>query len=145
RPAAWAILEREAESADAALLHSVVRIPADRLSESSQRRLAALLARLLAHPEPLVRQQVLQRCAGLPVADAGRVLFPRLLQALGSPIGDERQAAALALLGTCPAQDAPAVAAAVAGLGTDRRALVTFVGALQAGVGSDRRRLGPVA
>ncbi len=144
RPEAWSILERAVESADAALQNSVVRIPADVLSEGAQRRLVVLLARLLDHPEPLVRHQVLQRCANLPVADPERVLFPALLRAITSPFRDERQAAAAALLATCRAQDGAVLAEAVAGLRADRRALLTLTGTLRTLVASDRRRLGAI-
>jgi hypothetical protein len=145
RPEARAVLDREAATADAATMNSIVRIPADRLSEPAQRWLVALLTRLLNHAEPLVRLQTLRRCVSLPVADPDCVLLPRLVQSLRRPSGDERETAALAAIAACRADDGPVLASSVAGILNDRRALATTVTALRNATGGDRRRLGAVS
>lgn len=145
RPEAWDAFDQAAGEADPALLSGVVRIPADRLSAGSRRRLATLLVRLLAHPEPTVRLEVLRRCAAEPVGDPGRLLLARALTACRSPLPDERQAAAQAVAAACAAEDAARVAEAVLGLAADRRALRDIVRVLQAEVPGDHSRLGPVS
>jgi hypothetical protein len=141
----WPILEQAAESPDAAVAASVGRIPADRLSLEAQRRLAALLATLLAHPEPRVRMDVLRRCAQLPVTDAGQAMMPRLLALLGSPLPDECAAAAGAVFATYTGRDAHRVGAAIAGILAHRRALQTAVRSLQAALLWNRGQLLPTA
>ncbi len=145
RPESWEAFEQAASEADPALLSGVVRIPADRLSAESRCRLATLLVRLLAHPEPTVRLEVLRRCAEEPVGDPERLLLERALSAARSPLPDERQAAAQAVVAACGASDAARVADAVLGLAADRRALRDLVRVLQAEVIRDRSRLGPVS
>ncbi len=145
QPEAWALLEDAALSPDPALARSVMRIPDDGLSPAGQRRLVALLARLLEHPDPVVRLDVARRCAALPVADPDRILLARLLTLLGSPLPDERDAAAGAVFAMCLGRDAARISATVATLLPDRRALVTVVDRLTASVGGARGRLLPVA
>jgi hypothetical protein len=145
KPEAWAILDEAGRSTDAAVMDGVVRIPADGLAETARRRLLQLLLRLLDHPEPLVRHQVLQRFVSLPVDDPDGVLLPALLNKLPSALPDERQTAATALFGTCRRQEAARIEAAFAALLPDRRALTGALQALGAAVRSDLRRLLPVA
>ena len=94
RPETWPVLERAATSDDPVVAAGVIRIPADRRSPEALHRLARLLATVLAHPAPQVRLDTLQRCATLPMTDPDRVLLPPLFQAFGSPLPDERTAAA---------------------------------------------------
>src|SRR5205807_2436319 len=75
RDETWPILERAAASPDAALATMAGRTPADRLTSGTERRLAAMLATLLAHPEPDVRVAIARRCAQLPVTDRERSLL----------------------------------------------------------------------
>jgi hypothetical protein len=130
RPEAWEILQRAAGSEDGALLTNAVRIPADRLSEPAQRRLVSFLARLLGHPAPEVRTQVLQHCLVLPLADPEQVLLPRFLQGLRSALSGERQAAARALFTAYTDEDAGAVTEGIRGLLDERRALRAVLGEL---------------
>ena len=139
------MLDRAARSPDPALMNSVVRIPADRLSDAPRRRLLIVLLCLLDHPEPMVRLQVLQRLVSLPIADPQQMLLPALVRKLSSLLPDERQAVALAIFHTCTARDAGLFAEAFAGLLPQRHALVSAVQVLRATVGGDRRRLVPVA
>ncbi len=145
RPEAWALLEEAAASPDPALARSTMRIPSDRLSRDGQRRLVALLGRLLEHPDPTVRLAVAERCAALPVADPDRLLLARLLDRLASPAPDERAAAAGAVFATCQERDAAGIGAAVVALLPDRRALLTVVESLSAAAVGARGRLLPVS
>lgn len=130
RDATWPILEAAGNDADPAVAAGVIRIPAERISPTAQRRLMSLLARLLSHPAPQVRLDVLNRCATLPVSDAEQQLRAPLLAALASPMPDERRAAANAALATYVGQQAAAVGAAVAALKPNAQALSTLIGAL---------------
>ena len=92
-----------------------------------------------------MRLEVLRRCGDEPVGDPERLMLDRTLTAAHSPLPDERQAAARALVAACAAEDAARVAGAMLGLVADRRALRDLVRVLQAEVVGDRSRLGPVA
>jgi len=140
QPEAWALLEDATLSPDSALARSVMRIPDDGLSPAGQRRLVALLARLLEHPDPVVRLDVARRCAALPVSDTDRALLARLLTLLRSPIRDERDAAAGAVVAMAVERDAARIGEAVAALLPDRRALLTFMENLTVAAGSERAR-----
>ena len=145
RPEAWAILDEAGRSPDAAVMDGVVRIPADGLAESARTRLSTLLLRLLEHPEPLIRLQILQRFVSLPVGDPDGTLLPALLAKLPSTLPDERQAAATALFATCRSQDAARIEGAFAALLPNRRALAAALQSLGSAVRADLRRLLPVA
>lgn len=131
RDETWPILEAAARADDPAVAAGVIRIPADRLSEAAQRRLVRLLAALLAHPNPQVRQDTLARCATLPLADPEQLLLAPLLAVLGSALPDEREAAARAVFATYVGRQAAAVEAAVRAILPNPRALVTVVQALR--------------
>lgn len=145
REETWEILERAAMSPDAAVAASVGRIPADRLSPQAQRRLTSLLSTLLAHPEPRVRLDVLQRCAQLPVTDTEGVLLTGLLALLGSSVPDEGAAAAGAVFATATARSADQVGAAFGQILPNRRALWTALRALQPALYWNRAPLLPAA
>ncbi len=145
RPEAWTILEQAGQSADVALMNSVVRIPADGLSDSARCRLSGLLLRLVEHQEPMVRLLVLQRFASMPVGDPEGMLLLALLKKLPSTLPDERRAAASALFATCRVEDAASIESAFAQLLPQRRALKDAVDSLRALVPGDLRRLVPVA
>jgi hypothetical protein len=145
RSEAWELLEAAATSPDAALARSTMRIPADTLSSEGQRRLVGLLGTLLAHPDPVVRVAVVERCGSLPVADPARLLLTRLLDRLGSPLPDERMAAARAVFTLCEERDAAQIGATVTGLLPDRRALLTVIDVLLATVSWSYERLLPVS
>lgn len=140
----WTILNRAVESPDPALMTAVIRIPADRLSDQSQRRLIALLARAISHADASVRTQALQRCIDLPVPDRQQVLLPCLLKSLQASSPDERQAAASALFVICRSDDASRIAAGLREALANRRALVAAVQALTAAARFHRTRLLPI-
>lgn len=141
RAQTWAVLERAAVSPDAALAAIVARTPVDQLSSDAQRRLVALLATLLVHPDPTVRLDVLRRCGHLPVADPQQLLLPRLLEAMGSFLPDESSAAASAVFATYSGENAHLVGLAVQRLIANRRALQTAIRALKAALTISRGQL----
>ncbi len=145
REESWTIVEEAARSTDPAVATVVGRIPTDRLSPRAQERLVGVIATLLAHPELRVRLDALQRCADLPVADPGQVLISRLLEAQGSPIPQERGAAARAVFATYGGRDVPLVGAAAALLLPNRRAITTMVEALRQSLTWSRGTLLPAA
>lgn len=140
----WAIFGRAAVSADAALARSVIAIPAERLTVSTQERLASLFATLLDHPDPTVRVDVLQRCATAPLVDRAGVLATPLLRALESPIVDEREEAGLAISATYLARDAALLGTTIGHLIPNRRALASALQMLGHAIAQDRVGLLPV-
>ncbi|HLW00278.1 MAG TPA: hypothetical protein VKT82_16545 [Ktedonobacterales bacterium] len=141
----WPILERAARSADPAIAAGVVRIPADRLSPGAQRRLAALIALLLAHPDPKVRLDTLQRVAQLPLTDVEQALVSPLFSALESPLPDECMAAADAIFTTYVGRDAALIANAIERIINHRRAIVTVSHVLQKAIWQSRSQMLPTA
>jgi hypothetical protein len=127
QPETWPLLEQAAESDDPALASGVIRISADRRPPATLRRIVRLLALLLANPSAQVRLDTLQRCATLPIVDPERALQEPLFAALGSPIPDERAAAARAVFATYAGRDADLVGGVVRRILPNRRALVTLL------------------
>jgi hypothetical protein len=141
----WDVMENAAQSSDTAIAKSVTRIPSDRLSPKAQQHLLAVLALLLSHSEPEVRQATLERCASLPITDAEKVLFPKILTALASRFPDERNVAAQALFATYTGKYAPAVSQAVTVLLPRRQALQNVVLHLQRVLLANKRLHMPTA
>jgi hypothetical protein len=140
------VLNRAAADPDPAVAAGVVRIPTERLSPLAQLRLLGLIAVLLDHGDPQVRLDTLGRCRDLPLPDPDRVLLPRLLARLASPLPDECAAAARAVFATyagATEQDAAAVGQAIAVIRDDRRVLRTTLAALQSALSGNRARLRP--
>ncbi len=131
RDETWEIMQRAAQSPDTAIAKSVARIPSERLSLSTQQRLLAVLAQLLQHPDPEVRQTTLERCHSLPVTDADNVLFPHILTALTSYIPDEQSAAARAIFATYTGKHAPAIGKAITTLLPRHKALQNTISYLE--------------
>jgi hypothetical protein len=145
RPETWPLLEQAAAADDPALAAGVIRIPADRRPAATLRRLVRLLALLLVNPNAQVRLGTLQRCATLPIADPDRALQAALFDALGSPLPDERAAAAGAVFATYAGRDADLVGAAVRRILPNRRALITMLEQLNRTLPWNRSRLLPAA
>lgn len=141
--ATWPILMRAATAADPAIADGVIRIPADRRSPAALRQIARLLAHLLAHPEPKVVLDTLNRCATLPIADDERVLAAPLLATVGSPVPDLSVAAARAVVATYTGREATQVATTVRAILPQRRALASFLAALHGALGWSGGRLLP--
>jgi hypothetical protein len=141
----WDIMESAAQSPDVTIAKSVARIPADRLSPKAQQHLLAVLALLLSHAEPEVRQATLERCISLPITDSEKVLFPKILAALASPFPDERTKAGLALFATYTGKSALAVSQAITVLLPRRQALQNVVLHLQRVLLANKRLHMPTA
>lgn len=146
RDETWLVLNRAAADPDPAVAAGVVRIPTDHLSSLAQQRLLNLMTVLLDHADPRVRLDTLERCVTLPVSDPHRVLLPRLLTSLSSPLPDESAVAARAVFATYAGstqQDATTIAEAIGNIKRDRRVLVTALGALHVALTENRTRLRP--
>jgi hypothetical protein len=140
----WPVLTRAALDPDASVASGVVRIPTDRLSSGSQKRLIDLIALLLVHPEARVRLDTLERCQSLPLTDGERTLLPPLLTCLASPYPDETRAAAQAVFATYAgntAQDAVAIGAGILQIKADRRVLQATLETLHGALAARRSRL----
>ncbi len=141
----WEVMESAAQSSDAAIAKSVARIPSDRLSSTAQQRLLAVLALLLSHPEPEVRQATLERCIFLPITDAEKVLFPKIIIALTSRFPDERNVAAQAIFATYTGRYASATGQAITTLLLRWQALQNVVLHLQRVLLANKRLHMPTA
>jgi len=145
QPETWPLLEQAAASDDPALAAGVIRIPADRRSPATLRRLVRLLALLLLHPNPQVRLDTLQRCATLPIADLEHILQEPLLAALDSPLPDQRTAAASAVFATYAGRDADLIGALVRRILPNRRALIALLEQFNQVLPWNRGRMLPAA
>lgn len=147
RPQAWDIMTEAARNTDGQILNGVVRIPADRLSDDSRRRLIDLLTGLARHPDPIIRMSVLRRFIEMPFPDKEGRLIQLALAALTAASPDERKVAAQAIAANSTTADAPRIAAAVGRLRDQRRPLQDFVEAIAREASADaikRRRLRPL-
>jgi HEAT repeat protein len=81
----WELFFAAAADPDPAIADSVIRIPIERLSGGLHPKLITLLVTLLAHPDPDVRLETLQRMIyGLPIQGASPQLVRPLLEMLHS-------------------------------------------------------------
>lgn len=131
RDETWAVLHRAAADPDWLLASRLADIPAARLSATSEPRLAALLAQILARPEPEVRLELLRRVPDLQLRDRGRVLLAACLRRLDSPFTDEVKAAVAAVLLRAEAGDVAAFEQALDALRPKRLPLLLVVQALR--------------
>ncbi|MEO7021478.1 MAG: hypothetical protein ABI234_15095 [Ktedonobacteraceae bacterium] len=143
RAETWDIFTRAAQSPDTAIARGVIYIPADGLSPTAQKRLVALVATLLAHPEPEVRINALQRCSQHPLTDDGHVLFARLLALLNSSLPDECAKAAQTVFAIYTGNDAALVSEAVRDVLGNRRALQIVCNNFSSALRSNRQLLLP--
>ena len=118
----WPILENAADSDAAALAQMAARTTAPRLSHTVKTKLAALLAKLLRHPEARVRLEALAN-PSLSVLENTGALRAGLFAALSSELPAEYRAAASAICQSAAARDADLAARAMAQLVPRRRAL----------------------
>jgi hypothetical protein len=147
-PEAWAILTEAAQSTDGQILNGVVRIPADRLSDGSRRKLIDLLAGLARHPDVIIRLTVLRRFIEMPLPENEGRLIQTALASLTAASSDEREVAAKVIATNSSANDAPRIADIVGKMRDQRRPLHDFVRFVTADALADapkRRRLEPMA
>ncbi|MCY1039769.1 hypothetical protein OV208_00455 [Corallococcus sp. bb12-1] len=140
REPTWAVFERAVTGDDAIMASRVGDIPADRLTEALDARLSALLAKVLARPEPDARIDLLRRAAFLQVKDRERVFLAACGARLVSPFDDEVRAAMGALVRRADEQDLPLMARMLEAVVGDRQALSVALDSLL----QPRERMRPV-
>ena len=118
----WRVFDVAVADPDWVVASRLADIPADRLTAATDARLSALLARLLARPEPEARIGLLQRAALIAVVDRARALLAGIVARLRSPYDDEVRAAVAAVLARATESDVPAVGEAFDALRADPRA-----------------------
>jgi hypothetical protein len=89
RAPTWTVFERAVSGPDWVMASRLGDIPADRLTRETDRLLSALLARVLARPEPEARIDLLQRAANLAVSDPERSFLAACAARLSSVYDDE--------------------------------------------------------
>ncbi|NBD12393.1 hypothetical protein [Corallococcus silvisoli] len=123
REPTWTVFERAVSGEDAIMASRVGDIPANRLTEALDARLSALLAKVLARPEPDARIDLLTRAAWLSVKDRERVFLAACGARLASPFDDEVRAAMGALVSRADERDLPLMERMFGAVVADRRAL----------------------
>ncbi|ATB51364.1 hypothetical protein [Corallococcus macrosporus] len=123
REPTWAVYARAVDDTDWVMAARLGDVPADRLTEASDRKLSALLGRVLARPEPEARIDLLQRAAWLAVRDVERTFLSACGARLASPYDDEVRAAMQALLYRSNEQDLERMEGMLDAVVPDRRAL----------------------
>ncbi len=140
RDPTWAVLEAAVADDDWVLAARVGDVPADRLTPETDRRLSALLARLLARPEAAARLDLLRRAAHLAVEDREGDLLAAVRARLSSRYDVEVCAATQALLARQQEAHAEALGASWRALREDPRALHVASDVLAATLRSGPRR-----
>lgn len=127
RDATWDIFARAVEAPDWVMAARLGDIPADRLTAQSDRKLSALLARILQRPEPEARIDLLRRAAHLAVRDPDRALLRACAARIASPYDDEVREATLAFAHRADADDADTLGATLAAERNDARVVQVAV------------------
>ena len=130
RDETWALFERAVDDPDWVLASRLADIPADRLTAALDDRLARLLARLVARPEPEARIGMLQRASALTLVDRTRVLLAAIRGRLRSIHDDEVHAAMIAVMVRSTEDDMAALGEALDDLRGDPRAFHVAAAAL---------------
>jgi hypothetical protein len=130
REPTWGAFERAVTGPDFVMAARVGDIPADRLTRESDRRLSALLGRVLDRPEPEARIDLLRRAAYLSVSDPERTFLTACSARLRSIYDDEVQAAAQAILQRSTEVDMARLPGLLAAAMDDARCLHVAVGSL---------------
>jgi len=123
REETWGVYEGAITDPDWVVASRLADVPADRLTVKLDARLAELLGRLIARPEPEARIGLLQRAPYLALADRDRTLLAAIRDRLRSPYDDEVTAAVGAILARSTEADIPALGAAFEALRADPRSL----------------------
>ncbi len=123
RPETWAIFDRAVVDPDWITASRLADVPADRLTADTDRRLAALLARIIARPEPEARIDLLRRAGEIAVVDRDRRFLAACRARLASALDDEVSAAMGAVMARSTEADVADLGAELARLRVDPRAL----------------------
>jgi hypothetical protein len=130
RPEPWAVYERAVREGDWITASRVGDIPANYLTAESDRRLSALLAKVLDRPDVEARLELLSRAASIAVTDPERLFLRAMTRRMASPYADEVTAAARAVMARGREQDQALVGEAFVALSVDRRAFREAIDAL---------------
>lgn len=130
REATWEIYARAVAGDDWVMASRLGDIPADRLTITSDRRLSALLAKVLERPEPEARIDLLARAAMLAVRDPERAFLRACGARLGSPYDDEVRLAMLALMHRSDEGDMASLGPMIGAVRDDVRSLTEGLGAM---------------
>lgn len=132
RDETWAIFARAVADPDWITASRLADIPADRLTARTDARLAALLAQVIARPEPEARIALLRRAGTIAVVDRERAFLAACRARIASPYDDEVTAAIGAVMARSTEDDVAAFAATLAEVRADPRSLHVAVAALVA-------------
>ncbi|WP_241759042.1 hypothetical protein [Pyxidicoccus parkwayensis] len=132
RAPTWDVFARAVDGTDWVMASRLGDIPADRLTETSDRKLSALLGRVLRRPEAEARIDLLQRAAYLAVKDAERTFLSACGARLASPYDDEVGAAMRAILHRSDERDLERLEGMLDAVSSDRRALTVALSQLLA-------------
>lgn len=138
KPRTWAVFERAVNDKDWVVAGKLADIPLGRLSADAEERVIQLLSTILGRPEPEARLELLKRAAHLPLRDARRSLFRRLLAHMGTPSHDEAAPAFNAVLQRMSSSEVDDVTRRLKELLPRGQHLLAFLPAL-------KLRLGPYA
>ncbi|MEO8706629.1 MAG: hypothetical protein ABI867_41775, partial [Kofleriaceae bacterium] len=130
REPTWTIFDQAAGDPDWVLASRLADLPANRLTAALDTRQSALLARIVARPEPEARIGLLQRASNLALVDRDRTLLEACRDRLRSPYDDEIRAAMGAILARSTEDDMAALGAALDTLRVDARSLHVAAAAL---------------
>lgn len=109
RPEPWAVFEQAVADPDWILAAKVAELPLGRLSAASEKKMCALMAKLLQRPEPEARVELFAKVKALPLADQERKIFSECLSHFTSRHSDEFRAALSAVFYRARSQDVTAV------------------------------------
>ncbi|AKT41078.1 hypothetical protein [Chondromyces crocatus] len=130
REPTWGVFERAVTGIDWLMASRLGDIPADRLTRQADQRLSALLARVLARPEPEARIDLLLRAWSLSVSDPERTFLAAVAARLVSVYDDEVRAAVTAILQRCAEDDVARLPGLLRVALSDARCLHVAVSAL---------------
>lgn len=136
KPQTWAVFERAVNDKDWVVAGKLADIPLGRLSEDAEERVIQLLATILGRPEPEARLDLLKRAAYLPLRDARRSLFRRLLAHMGTPAPDEAGPAFSAVLQRMSSSEVDDVSRRLKELLLHAQHLLVFLPALKLRLGA---------
>jgi hypothetical protein len=136
RPETWEVFERAAADPDWIVASRLADVPVGRLSEETEARVVGLFAQILARREPEARLELLQRAAFVPLRDARRALFRRLVAHMGTSHPDEAAAALGAVLQRMNPDEVDVVVGRLRELLPRRRLLLAFLPQIAARTGA---------
>ncbi|HRI63695.1 MAG TPA: hypothetical protein PK156_05640, partial [Polyangium sp.] len=123
RPETWVIFDKAVRDPDWIVASKLADVPLGRLSPDAEERVVVLLSTILARSEPEARQDLLNRIAYVPLTDARRSLFKRLLEHMGAEDPSEADLAFFAVLQRMNASESDSVIRRLSELASRRRHL----------------------